>query len=70
MQKVFVAVALLGILLGILGLLLVARIVLHDLGSAVGHVNPLWILMGAFLVLANIAIAVGLVIFFVRTLRD
>jgi hypothetical protein len=70
MQKVLVAAALLGMLLGILGLLLVARITLRELGSAVGHVNPLWIIIGAFLLLAIIAIAVGLVIFFVRTLRD
>jgi hypothetical protein len=70
MQKVLVAVALLGMLLGILGLLVGAGIALHDLGRAVGHVSVQWIIMAAFSLLAFIAIAVGLLIFFVRILRN
>jgi hypothetical protein len=70
MQKVLVAAALLGILLGILGLLVGEGIALQALGRAVGHLSPLWILLGAFALLAFIAIAVGVVILFVRTLRD
>ena len=70
MQKVLVTAALLGILLGVLGLLFGEGIALQALGRAVGHVDPLWILLGAFALLAFIAIAVGLLILFVRTLRD
>jgi hypothetical protein len=70
MQKVLVAAALLGLLLGILGLLVGAGFILRALGRAVGHVSVLWIIMAAFSLLAFAAIAVGLVIFFVRTLRD
>ena len=70
MQKVLVAAALLGILLGIIGFLVGAGTALHDLGRAVGHVDPLWMLLGAFALLAFLAIAVGVVILFVRTLRD
>jgi hypothetical protein len=43
MQKVLVAAALLGILLGIIGFLVGAGTALHDLGRAVGHVDPLWV---------------------------
>jgi hypothetical protein len=68
-HEVLVAAALLGILLGVLGLLVGVGIALHDLGRAVGHVSLLWILMGAFSLLAFIAIAVGLLIF-VKILRD
>jgi hypothetical protein len=70
MQKVFMVAALLGILLGLLGLLVGVGIALRALGRAVGHISLLWVIMGAFSLLAIIAIAVGLVILFVRTLRD
>ena len=70
MQKVLVAAALLGILLGIIGLLVGEGVALQALGRAVGHLDPLWILLGAFALLAFLAIAVGVVILFVRTLRD
>jgi hypothetical protein len=43
---------------------------LRALDRAVGHISLLWVIMGAFSLLAIIAIAVGLVILFVRTLRD
>jgi len=70
MQKVFMAAALLGTLLGTVGLLVGVGIALRALVRAAGHINLLWVIMGAFSLLALVAIAVGLLIFFVRILRD
>jgi hypothetical protein len=70
MQKVFMAAALLGILLGTVGLLVGVGVALRGLVRAVGHINLLWVILGAFSLLALVVIAVGLLIFFARILRD
>jgi hypothetical protein len=43
---------------------------LRALVRAVGHINLLWVILGTFSLLALVVIAVGLLNFFVRILRD